>query len=154
VALRTARIDPARKHKKEANRMQIEITHVAEVIRALTEMFGKITDDVAHFLQTGDRGLEYLAAKRLHTRLVAICARSTWDITEQQSCLDRYLAISGPQPEAWKAVMHELEHMLRDVKELLAELKRERSDFVLDSTYERLIGVLHGEARVLETPAR
>ena len=121
---------------------------VAEAIKALTEMFGTFVDNLAKLAQFGNHGWEYMSAKRMHARLVAISARSTWAVCAQ-SRLDAYLAQSDPGPEEWKDVTHELDGVLHGINALLDELRRKRSDFVLDGTYEKLIDVLRGESAVL-----
>jgi hypothetical protein len=115
--------------------VQIDIfQHVADVIRAVTDMFGKFTDNVANFVETGLREWDYVSAKLTHARLVNLCALFAWTVSTKGS-LDLYLQKSDPTPADWKAVIYELEHVLRGTEALLGHLKRERSDLVLDPMY-------------------
>jgi hypothetical protein len=122
--------------------------HVAEALRALTEML----NNVANLVRSGDKGWEYLAARRMRARLVNICARSTWTVSGQ-STLDLYLLENDPTHAHWSAVTQELEHVLHDVNAVLDDLRNEHSDFVLDSAYEKLVSVLRRESVVLATLA-
>lgn len=97
---------------------------------------------VASLGKTAEAGWSELSARRTRTRLADISARATQLAIENQSTvfnkIDDYPNKSNPTDADWLAVTQPLSSVISKVKELLDELRDERSDFISEPSYRIL----------------
>jgi hypothetical protein len=87
--------------------------------------------------------LSKISAYRTRSRLTEISARATQLANENQitviNRIDDYLKNNNPTPADWLAVTQALGTVISDVKDLLDELKNERSGFNFQPAYKTLM---------------
>jgi len=135
------------------NTSKIEIlTEVAKALGDLGESIVKITDGIKHMVVTGEEGVSYVLAKKTKSDLMELSAQSTQfavtlniQVTES---IDDYLL--NPNPVDWPFVQQKLKNVLMRGSELLDEWKKERSDFIVEPAYARLIEALNSRVSILQ----
>jgi hypothetical protein len=105
-----------------------------------------ITNGVTSLSKTAESGWSELSAWRTRTRLIDISARATQLANENQSTvinrIDDYLNKNNPTVADWLAVTQPLSSVISDVKDLLDELRDERSVFISEPAYITLMQTL------------
>jgi hypothetical protein len=118
-------------------------TEAIAVVAAAGDAITRIVYGVKHLVVTGASGYNYLAAQRQRDRLIELSARAT-DIQVTSNVavirsLDEYLGKRRPSASDWMAVQESLAQVLEHLVELLDDVRHERSDFVLEEAYRKLL---------------
>lgn len=132
---------------------KIEIlSDVAKALGDLGESIVKITNGIKHVVVTGEEGVSYVLAKKTQSELKELSARSTQFAASQNirviESIDEYLQY--PNPRNWLFVRAKLENVLSRGSELLSEWNKERSDFIVETSYARLIESLNSRLNILQ----
>jgi hypothetical protein len=116
---------------------------LAGAIGAAGDAVTKIVDGIKHLVVTGVSGYDYVAAARERNQLVEISARATNLQARHQARvvrdLDEYLNKPNPNALDWYAVKEGITYVMESMKELLDDVGKERSDFVLEAAYAKLL---------------
>lgn len=133
---------------------------IADVLGAAGDAIIKITDGIRHLVVTGATGYSHIAAQRERKRLVEISAVATdLRLTHQGALvrsIDEYLESSLPKKVSWRTkrgwytVSRGISLVLGQVRALLDDVREERSEFVLETAYEKLLEALAGRVSLLE----
>jgi len=114
-----------------------------DLIGAAGDAMIKLTDGFKHMVTTGYAGYNHIAAKKTHKRLVDLSARSAMLARGHQSVLvysiDDYFRIPNPTEGDWSRVVKGIKEVIEEITEILDDVKKERSDFVLEDAYSKLI---------------
>lgn len=125
-----------------------------DLIGACGNAIASITDGIKHLVETGAAGYDYIAAWREHKRLRDLSAYATNLIgTSQVSMIrsiDEYLATPNPTEFDWDAIRHGIANVMVGVQHILEDVRKERSDFVLEETYLKIIETLHGRIALFD----
>ena len=125
-----------------------------ELLKALGEAMVILTDGIKHMVATGYAGYSEISAKRTHKRLVDFSARVTylWTVPQYQFTvtIDDYLAMPCPREEDWLAIGIGTNDLIYELDKVLNDLRKERSDFVLESAYSKITESLSYRAAILE----
>jgi hypothetical protein len=118
----------------------------------------KITDGIKHLIVTGVSGYNHIAADRERKRLIRMSAVATDLASTHQAIvvrsIDEYLDSSEPTIFDWIAVKEGVSGVLEEIRDLLDDVREERSEFVLESAYERLLRSLGIRSSFLEGLSR
>jgi len=124
-----------------------------DAISAAGDAITKIVDGIKHLIVTGASGYNYVAAERERKRLVEISARATNLQARHQARvvrdLDEYVNKPNPNPLDWYAVKDGIAYVIENIKELLDDVGKERSDFVLESAYSKLLETMGARVSLL-----
>ena len=124
-----------------------------DAIGAAGDAIIKIVDGVKHLVVTGTSGYNYIAAERERNRLVEISARATNLQARHQARvvrdIDEYLCKPKPGPLDWYAITEGIARVIKNIKELLDDVGSERSDFVLESAYAKLLETMSARVSLL-----
>jgi hypothetical protein len=133
------------------------IKSVADLIGAIGDALGKLTDGVQKMIVAGDRGWTTIQARRTHASLINLSQLTTRLSVAQSGApgtrsslpdmLEDYL--SDPTPEHWVMASDRIQDILVRVDTILARLDSERSDLVLQPAYAKLSAALQSRASVL-----
>ncbi len=130
----------------------VVIREFAETIGVVGDSLGKLADGFDKLIGTGTKTYDMLAARKARSHLVDLNASITQLMVAQHAyvavSIDEYL--DRPSPAAWAGVTDRLKLVLDHVVPLLAEVKAERSDFVLTPGYEQMFAGLTARQSVLE----
>jgi hypothetical protein len=122
-------------------------------IGAAGDAITKIVDGLKYLILTGASGYNYIAAERERKRLVEISARATNLQGRHQAIvvrdLDEYLDKPHPSPLDWYAVKEGITYVIENIKALLDDVGKERSDFVLESAYSKLLETMSARVTLL-----
>jgi hypothetical protein len=177
---------PASAQSRAAEKVAL-ITDLVEALGAAGDAIAKLTDGFAHLVKTGTEGYNYVAAARARARLVDISRHTQMLIdgnTAVTESIDEYLALTtkcrpgapkplpihclprgqlpgqpalSPMDRQWQGVLGGISERLEEVERLLADVKRENSDFVLEPAYLTLQTALRSRvtllSRLAELPA-
>lgn len=125
-----------------------------EAVGAAGDAIAKITDGFAHLVATGSSGYNYIAAERELKRLKDMSARATNLSMHSQAVvvrsIDEYLQKPSPTIWDWLAVKEAIRNVIGDVKLLLYDVRKERSDFVLEDSYAKLLFTVGSRAVILD----
>ena len=111
---------------------------LAKALGEAGDAIGKISDGVARLVSDANSGWNYVEANRTRSRLIDISARTTGVLVSNDLFVEsfsRYLNLPNPKPEDWTRATEDINKTLANITSLLSDLKRERSDFVLESAY-------------------
>jgi hypothetical protein len=128
------------------------LKEIVEVLGAAGDSIAKVTDGIKHMIITGASGYDSVKARNTLSRLRDISARTSDLMTVQRirvlNPIEEYL--SHPDPSRWPGVTDGLDEVLIKVKDVLGDVKKERSDFVLEAEYERMLVALSGRENILQ----
>jgi hypothetical protein len=127
---------------------------IAGLLGAAGDAIIKITDGIKHLITTGFSGYSYIAAERERKRLIELSALAT-DLSSTAQVrvvrsIDEYLESSDPTPDDWFAVTQSIGWVLTMIGVLLDDIKKERSEFVLESAYQSLLRSLDSRFSLLD----
>ena len=116
---------------------------IVEAIGAAGDSLKRITDGVGHMAERTVAAYKYIEAERDINRLKDISARATELRYVIQTPVVKGLHdyISGqkrPRPANWEKAKQTIGSTLVDLSLFLEDLKKERSDFVLEDAYQKL----------------
>jgi hypothetical protein len=152
---------------KDAAMSLVDLSALGKALGDAADAIGKLGDSVAHLASLGQQGWDAVSARTTRNRLRDISARLTI-LSQYQNVrvienLDEYIreAQLAPSPyllqSSWSHLLKGLVSTLGDVKALLGDLEKERSDLVTQSVYQDLIETLGNRAslldRLLDSPA-
>jgi len=127
---------------------------VIEMVAACGDAIAKITDGIKHAVETGVAGYDYVAARREHKRLRDLSAGATYLSRTWQALtvadIDEYLAKPKPTEADWGTIRVVIVNIATGVQGILGDVRRERSDFVLEETYSKITETLHGRILLLD----
>jgi hypothetical protein len=130
------------------------LKEAADALGAAGDAIAKLTDGVAHLVQTGDKGWQVVSARRTRSRLVDISARAQNIAGVKQvavvNSIDEYLSKTHPTAADWKTVTDAIGHVVGDVRNLLDDLNADRSDFVLQKAHATLVETLAARSSILD----
>jgi hypothetical protein len=147
----------------------IQIKDLGAAIDAAAGALGKLADSVAHMIFLGDKGYNIANARKTKNRLKDIDARLT-DLAQisQSTLVDNMLgyaelwrrlssttdgaAKNEQLKSSWQLVVAGIRDVLLQTRDLVDELRRERSDFVLQPSWIMLIKALDDKASLLNVP--
>lgn len=116
------------------------IKELAETVGAVGEALSKLTDGVKNLVVTGASGWDSVSARKTHSRLVALSADLTSLSVSQRittlAALESF--VDKPTSATWQTFLTASDTVLLQANSLLEKLRQERSDFVLESSYQRL----------------
>ncbi len=126
---------------------------IIESIGAAGDALTKIVDGIKHLVVTGTSGYNYVAAERERKRLIEISARATNLQARHQARvvrdIDEFLKKNNPNAMDWYAVKGGITYVIENIKNLLDDVGKERSDFVLESAYSKLLEALGDRVSLL-----
>ena len=138
----------------------VDLSTLGKALGDAADAIGKLGDSVAHLASLGQQGWDAASARTTRNRLRDISARLTILSVQQHErvieSLDEYIreAQNGLSANllqsAWSQVLSRLTATLSDVKALLGDLEKERSDLVTQSVYQDLIETLGSRASLLD----
>jgi len=123
---------------------------IADVLGAAGDAIIKITDGIRHLVVTGATGYSHIAAQRERKRLVEISAVATDLRLTHQGALVRSIDEYLESSRGWYTVSRGISLVLGQVRALLDDVREERSEFVLETAYEKLLEALAGRVSLLE----
>lgn len=127
---------------------------VIDLIGACGNAIASITDGIKHLVETGATGYDYIAARREHKRLRDLSAYATNLMATSQvpviRSIDEYLARPNPNELEWGAIRAGIAGVTEGVQHILEDVRKERSDFVLEETYLTIIETLHGRISLFD----
>ena len=126
------------------------INGAAEAMAKIADGFRKLTlsDTAEYNLSAADRNLGQLRAiQDQETQRLIILDRDLQDLVARQNVeivgvIDQYLVTENPTPAMWKQLQEKVDSVLKEVARLLKEVRREKSEFVLEPAYFELIKLL------------
>jgi hypothetical protein len=146
--------------------LDIKLSELADVIEAATKAVEKIPDIVKAATVGIDQGVRAIIARRVRNKLIDLDARlkinnnvSNKSVLGQ---LDAYIAqwnkhktaeatvSAGQLANQWSAVLALVKDTLTEAKGLLADLRENRSDLVLNDAYDSLLGALAAKIGVFD----
>lgn len=142
-------------HAQETAASRINLFKDAvEAIGATGDAIAKLTDGIKHLVIAGADGYNYVSAERERDRLIRLSARATdlGSINQQivVRSIDEYLMMSNPSKADWDAVNEGIRNVIQGVKGLLDDVRNERSDFVLEESYSKLVSTLGSRALLID----
>jgi hypothetical protein len=124
---------------------------IADAIGGVGDAIKKLTDGVAHLLQTGTRGWDYVRARSAYFDLLNASRTATQLGIAQTVCvlpsLNKYL--QEPSDNHWWEVQSSITTVFTQVSSLLSTLAEERSEFILEDGYASLIETLSVRSKLL-----
>ena len=109
----------------------------SDALSAGADALVKLTDAIKHIVSTGHTGYKSVTAKRTHKRLKDLSARAQHLLISLQTpiveSIDNYLI--KPDDERWEETKQSINNALGELGALLEDIKKERSDFILDKSY-------------------
>jgi hypothetical protein len=127
---------------------------VADALVAAGNAIKSITDGIAHMMHTGALGYSHVSAARERARMIDISARASRLAQTQNKMvvqsLDDFLAAPTPTESDWRVVRLNVSGTLKDVESLLNDVRAERSDLVLEKSYQQLLETLGARAAILD----
>lgn len=129
-----------------------ELTEIAKAFGQAGESLGKIANGFSELVKHGLKSYSLISAKMTSERLKDLSAKSTQLLITQSAGVSGSLGnyLGNPDPKNWEAVTMRMEEVLREVNELLAVVKEERSDFVLEQTYFDMVSTLQSRDATLQ----
>ena len=128
------------------------LTEVSKALGELGDSIVKITDGIKHIVVTGGEGVSFVFAKKTKNDLKELSAESTQFAISQNAkiveSIDEYLL--NPSKYDWPFVQKKLSDVLLLGTELLMEWNEERSDFIVEASYEKLLDSLNSRISILE----
>lgn len=128
------------------------LSEIAKALGDLGDSIVKITNGIKHIVVTGEEGVSFILAKKTKSQLKELSAISTQFAVSQNiravQSIDDY--IQYPNPDDWPYVQEKLRNILLSGSELLSEWNKERSDFIVEPSYARLIETLNARVGILE----
>jgi hypothetical protein len=135
---------------------------LAVVVKALGEAgeaLSKITKGIRDAVEAGNDAYGHVAASRVRDRLVELSTRlvrltNVGNIAVLDS-LGEYIHLARSAPASpelklhWERAVSDMSEALAMVLAILKDVEGERSDFVLQSAYAELTGILHSRVRIL-----
>ncbi|MGF6633498.1 hypothetical protein [Paraburkholderia sp. MM6662-R1] len=136
---------------------------LVDAVGAAGDAISKVTDGVAHMISTGVKGYDAARARIVYAKLLKASAQYE-DLMAFQTpmTLDlRNLAESAEHgagerldekklADRWNLVAADASQILLQVSELLDEIRRDRSDFVLEPAYAKIRQLLSARVSLLE----
>jgi hypothetical protein len=127
---------------------------VGDAVGAAGDAISKLTDGIAHLVSTANSGWAYVSASNVKSRLNDISARATSlaaikNVRVVES-IDEYLKHPHPTIPDWDAVNERFAGVIIEVKGLLDNLKSERSDFIREDAYAKLVQTLASRSSLLD----
>jgi hypothetical protein len=124
---------------------------LAGVVQAAADAMVALVDSVKHAVSAGSEGYGHIVAAKHRKHLVDLSARAT-DLRYFHQGLaarsiDEYLA--NPMPWQWPNLRRDLGKVLELLRDLLGEIQRERSDFILESAYGVMLESFGARAKLL-----
>jgi hypothetical protein len=148
----------------------IDLKGLGNAIDAAADALGKLADSLAHAVSLGDKGYSVVRARVIKSTLKDIDARLTDLAQTTQSALvqnmhgyvelaRRMIQATGGSREtlraelrsSWKPVVDGIRDVLTKTKNLLNELRQDRSDFVLEDARGALLSALDAKVGLLDT---
>jgi hypothetical protein len=135
----------------------VDLQKLGGVLKDAADAIARLGDSVAHLVRLGVQGYDAAAARRTRARLIEI-RKGLVSMARSQGVLaltfDSYVARieAGRQPNAreWQSATAKLPLLVESVQSLLGELRRDRSEFVLEEAYERLHATLGARLALFE----
>src|SRR5262249_16821688 len=126
------------------------LKELVEAIGAAGDALKKLTDGLKHLVVTGVGGYDAAKARIVHARIVETRAMPSSLVASQfmmAKSLEEYVARAPKSDEqerqsAWSALVERMRHVLERVLELLGRVREDRSDFVLEPAYAKLVETL------------
>lgn len=127
---------------------------LVDAVGAAGDAIAKVTDGIAHLVETGNEGWSYISAHNTYSRLIDVSARATNLAGNRQvavvNSIDEYLAKQNPSAYDWDTVRSAIGKVVVEVKALLDHLNSERSDFVREDAYSTLVQTLAARTSLLD----
>ena len=138
----------------------IDISNLGKALGDAADAIGKLGDNVGHLVSLGRQDWDAVSARATRNRLRDISARLT-TLNQLQNVrvietLDEYIQeAQNGSPEnllqmAWSQLLLSFTATLSDVRSLLSDLEKERSDLVTNDVYQDLIATLGSRASLLD----
>lgn len=135
--------------------MEYEIYRlVIDMIEACGNAITNITDGIKHLVETAATGYDYVAVRREHKRLRDLSARAT-DLSRTYQAMGvwsiySYIMIPKPTEDDWNNTRVVIADVAKRVQHMLEDVRRERSDFVLEETYSKITKTLQERISLLD----
>jgi hypothetical protein len=125
-----------------------------QIVGDAGDAIGKLTEGFKKLVVASKDSYNYVAAQREQKRLLEIAilttemtARSNYRVEDAINNYHQGDASSRPRP--WTRLVRSVAQTLAEVEQLLANVKKEDSAFVLEPVYRTLNDVLYGRERLL-----
>jgi hypothetical protein len=139
-------------HSAKALPKLFTLKDVAVALGEAADSFSKLVDSFAHLTKTGIKGYDEINARRTYHRLRDLSAQMSILRAEQQinvvDPIGYYIAY--PRGYIWEGVQNNLTCTLENVNNILAIVRAERSEFVLETTYFDMIATFQNRSVVLQ----
>jgi hypothetical protein len=140
------------------------LENIGAILKDAADAVKKLADSIAHIVALGDSAWSTVSARRTRARLIEIFADSEKyglsqgylyrNVEELTRDLSRFDSDAGSRLWVWQGFTQKLKELIPHVTNLLDELDKERSDFVLQEAYRSLRQTLSERLVVLELLAR
>lgn len=129
------------------------LTELLEAVKAAGEAIGSLTDGFRTLVVAGADSYDYVSAARERSRLVEL-GRNTAQLLGNQNymvveSISSYLSDPDKTEAKWRPIVANFEKTLVSVNTLLADVKQEKGDFVLEPAYVKLQEMLNGRVTLL-----
>ena len=134
------------------------LKELVEAIGAAGDSLKMLVDGLKHLVVTGASGYDAAKARLVHGRLVETSALATSLVASQMmmaQSLQDYVRLAPKSDEflrqrAWELLVDRMRHVLERVLELLGRVREDRSDFVLEPAYNKLVQALTARSALLQ----
>jgi hypothetical protein len=136
----------------------MSLKELTDLVGSAADSIKKFADAIKYCASSGVAGYDYISAKREMKRLKEISAQATEFRYCSQSTLyndiDSYLKHPNPESAEWKpqwnVIKKDISNVIERIKSLLDDVKKERSDFILEEDYKKLIFSMSSRISLLE----
>lgn len=124
--------------------LKIDFAGAAKLIETSAQLIKLFTESIRDALKAGLESVDIIAARNAESRLKKMHLRATYLVRQQGIMLlptaEKYLEL--PTSANWNEVRKQIEETLQLVEPLARDLFNEKSDFILEETYNSLIGAM------------
>ncbi len=120
--------------------------YALDLLGAAGDALIKLSDGFKHLVITGSDGYNHIAARRIHKRLVDLSARGVFLLVTQYTAIadvEDYITEDDTELHGWKTIVGNIESINIEITSILDDVRKERSDFVLEDAYLNILNSLN-----------